>query len=136
LLKHTTYYPIMLFNQLASGAALDVEVSAPKVATKKFGDMPALDVSSSYNPETNTNVVFIVNRSQSDSIPLTLHWQALKPKSVKSARQLSGTDPKAFNSFENPHQIVPVSITVPEVKDGASTVLLPPLSFTVLEVAM
>lgn len=136
LLKHTTYYPIMLFNQLASGAALDVEVSAPKVATKKFGDMPALDVSSSYDAETNTNVVFIVNRSQSDSIPLTLHWQASKPKSVKSARQLSGKDPKAFNSFENPHQIVPVSITVPEVKDGASTVLLPPLSFTVLEVAM
>jgi len=40
------------------------------------------------------------------------------------------------NSFENPDQVVAKPISVPEIKDDTATMLLPPLSFTVLEVAL
>lgn len=136
LLKHPTYYPIMLFSKLASGVALDVAVNSPMYATKRFGDMPVLDVSSSYDAEAKRSVVFIVNRNQSEELPVELQWQDIMPKRVKTAYQMSGTDPKAVNSFDNPNQIVPVSISPIEVKYGKASIKLPPLSFTVLELDM
>ncbi|MBK9122282.1 MAG: alpha-N-arabinofuranosidase [Chloroflexi bacterium] len=133
LLKHTTYYPIALFNRLASGDALDVAVTSPTYETEKFGAMPLLDVSSSFDAATGSNAVYIVNRSLSEHVPLTIHWQDRKPSSVKGAYQLAGTDPKAVNSFENPDVVVTKSIAAPAVQDGQSQLVLPPLSFTVLE---
>lgn len=136
LLKHSTYYPILLFNQLASGDALDVKVDSPRHETKRFGDMPLLDVSSSYNPETGSNAIFIVNRSMTESVPVEIEWQDKNPTNINSARQLAGNDPKMFNSFENPNQVTAVSIPAPDVSDGCTNMVLPPLSFTVLEVSL
>ena len=133
LLKHTTYYPLMLFSKLASGAALDVAVSAPLYHTAKYGDMSLLDVSSSYDEETQANAVFIVNRSLTESLPVELHWQDRAPQTIRAIYQMSGSDPKAANSFENPDEIVPIRLDVPAVSDHCVDLLLPPLSFTALE---
>lgn len=136
LLKHTTYYPIMLFSRMASGNALDVAVKAPLIETREFGDMPVLDVASSHDMETGTNAIFIVNRSQTGSVAVDVRWQALTPARVTSAHQIAGTDPKAVNSFENPEHIVARSIKTPSISDSTMTLNLPPLSFTAIEVAM
>ncbi|MBL8130262.1 MAG: alpha-N-arabinofuranosidase [Anaerolineae bacterium] len=133
LLKHTTYYPILLFSRLASGAALDVAVQSPRHETKQFGDMPLLDVSASYDEGSGANTVFIVNRSQTESLPVELRWQARAPQSIRAVHQMSGSDPKAFNSLAHPNQIVPVQVAAPVVQNGAAELLLPPLSFTVVE---
>jgi alpha-L-arabinofuranosidase len=127
---------LMLFSQMASGNALDVLVQAPMYETKQFGNMPLLDVSSSHNPETKAHAVFIVNRSQTESVTVDLHWQDLKPKSIKSVQQVAGTDPKAANTYENPNQIIAVAVKAPALKDGTATLTLPPLSFTAVEVAL
>jgi len=136
MLKQSIYYPFMLFSKLANGNSLDVKVDAPMYETKLFGDMPLLDVSSSHNAQTNTNSIFIVNRSQTESLPVDIVWQDVSPTGVISAHQLAGTDPKMANSFENPNQVIAVSITAPEIKDGKTTMMLPPLSFTTLEVTV
>lgn len=136
MLKQSIYYPIMLFSQLAHGNALEVKVNAPMYNTKLFGDMPLLDVSSSHDAETNTNAIFIVNRSQTESLPLDILWQDVVPKAVKSAHQVAGNDPKAANSFENPNLITAIPIDTPDISDGTTTMMLPPLSFTALEVAL
>jgi alpha-N-arabinofuranosidase len=135
ILKHPTFYPIMLFSRMASGNALDVAVKAPLYATREFGDMPILDVASSHNVETGTNAVFIVNRNQSDHVTVDLRWQALTPTRVTSAYQIAGTDPKAVNSFDDPENVVAHPIKVQNVTDGSVTLQLPPLSFTAIEVA-
>ena len=136
MLKQSIYYPIALFSRLAAGDALDVAVKAPLYETNLYGDMPLLDVSSSYDPETGTNAVFIVNRSQTEQVPVNLHWQALQPKSVVSAHQLAGTDPKAANTLENPNQVIAVPINPPGINNGGVEMLLPPLSFTSLELSI
>ena len=136
ILKHTTHYPLLLFSQLASGHALDVAVKSPRYETKAYGDMPLLDVSASYNEETGKHAIFIVNRHQTESVPVDLHWQDLTPESSGSAYQLAGTDPKAFNSFENPDNITSIPISSPEIKDGCASMMLPPLSFTVLDLSL
>ncbi len=136
LLKHTTYYPIMLFSQLASGNALDATVSAPHYSTKQFGDMPLLDVSASYDEANQAGAVFIVNRSQTDSLSVDLNWQDRAPKSIKAVHQIAGNDPKAFNSLENPNNVAVKQVNSPTLDNGKATLVLPPLSFTAVEVAL
>jgi len=136
MLKQSIYYPIQLFSQLAAGAALDVHVKAPLYATDKYGDMPLLDVSASYDEANGVSAVFIVNRSQTDSLPVELHWQDRSPQAITAVHQLAGADPKAANSFENPNQLVAVTVAAPVISDGSATLIVPPLSFTAVEVRM
>ena len=136
MLKQSIYYPLMLFSRLAAGVALDVRVQSPLHATTRFGDMPLLDVSSSYNEATGEQAVFIVNRSQTESVTTELHWQDHAPKAIPAAYQLSGTDPKAANSYENPHLLVTKPLAPPTLAGSTATLRLPPLSFTVLQVSL
>lgn len=136
LLKHTTYYPLLLFSKLAAGTALDVYVKSPTYQTRKFGEMPLLDVSSSYDEANNMQAIFIVNRSQTGSLTVELHWQDRTPEAIRAAYQLSGTDTKAFNSFENPNRVVSTQIAAPKLDGPSAALELPPLSFTALEVKL
>ncbi len=136
LLKQSIYYPILLFSRLAAGAALDVLVKAPMTETAKFGDMPLLDVSASYDEASGKGAVFIVNRSQTDSLPVEMIWQDRAPQRINSVQQVAGTDPKAANSYENPNQITAVSVAAPGISDRSATLVVPPLSFTAVEVTL
>ncbi len=136
MLKQSIYYPFMLFSRLASGSALDVAVKAPLYKTSKFGDMPLLDVSASYDEAAGTSAVFIVNRSLNESVPVDLLWQDKTPRAIKAVHQLAGTDPKTANSYDNPNQVVAVPVAAPALQDKCAELMLPPLSFTVVEVAI
>src|SRR5690606_15970481 len=49
LLKQTSYYPFKLVSNHARGEALDVVVKAGLLETKKYGAVPALDVSATFD---------------------------------------------------------------------------------------
>lgn len=135
LLKQSIYYPFMLFSRLASGKALDAYVRAPMYSTAQFGDMPLLDVSASYNEETGKGGVFIVNRSQTESVVVDVNWQDRAPRCINAADQLAGSDPKAANSFDNPDAVVSRVIATPLLDGNRTNFVVPPLSFTALDVS-
>jgi alpha-N-arabinofuranosidase len=135
MLKQSIYYPFMLFSRLASGNALDPYVRAPMYSTAQFGDMPLLDVSASYDEATGKSGVFIVNRSQTESVTVDVNWQDQAPRCINAADQLAGTDPKAANSFENPNAVVSRAIAAPVLDGSRTTFVVPPLSFTALDVS-
>lgn len=132
ILKLTTFYPLLLFSRYAAGLALDPLVKAPSYETSAYGEMPLLDVSASYDPEKQTGAVFIVNRSQTDSLSTEVLWQTGAPRRITAIHQLAGNDPKAANTFEQPDTIGVQTSPGMEVVDGKVTLQLPPLSFTVL----
>lgn len=134
LLKQSSFYPFMLVSNLAKGQALDLAVKSPTYETKRHGAVPCLDVSASYDEATGSQAIFIVNRSQTDAVVTDLVWQTAAPKGISEAWQLSGTDPKAVNSWENPNNITAQKIATPKISDGKVTLNLPPLSFTALSV--
>ncbi|MBI1258180.1 MAG: alpha-N-arabinofuranosidase [Chloroflexi bacterium] len=136
LLKQSIYYPFMIFSRLAAGASLDVAVKAPMHETAKFGDMPLIDVSASYDEASGASAIFLVNRSQTDSLTVDLHWQDRAPKNIGTVHQVAGTDPKAANSFENPNQIVATQVAAPKLDGQTASITLPPLSFTAVEVTL
>ncbi|MDQ3248651.1 MAG: alpha-N-arabinofuranosidase [Chloroflexota bacterium] len=134
LLKQTSFYPFMLMSTMARGHALDLLVQAPQHETKKYGPMPLLDVSASYDEATGTGAVFIVNRSQSEAVVTDLIWQSEVPQTVKEIWQLAGTDVKAANTWQQPDLITAKQISAPALNDGTLTLNLPPLSFTAIQV--
>ena len=136
MLKQTIYYPLLLFSQMAKGNSLDLLVQAPMYDTKQFGDMPLIDVSSAYDSEAGMNTVFIVNRSQSESVPIELNWQDTNPSQITTAHQLAGSDPKAANTWEDPNNLVTRAIYAPKIINGTAEMILPPLSFTALGVKL
>ena len=136
MLKQSIYYPFMLFSKLAAGTALDVAVNAPLYSTKQFGDMPLLDVSASYDAANNSAAVFIVNRSQTESITVELNWQDLTPRGFGAIHQVAGTDPKIANDYDHPNQVRSVQVAAPVVDGKVATLVVPPLSFTAIEAKM
>ncbi len=135
LLRQTTYYPIVLFGQHAAGLSLDPLTIAPETDTQKYGPMPLLDVSASYDAEGDKGAVFIVNRSLTEAVTTDLAWQGAAPARVTAIHQIAGSDPKAINTFEQPDTIVPTRLDGGPVRDGRISLRLPPLSFTVVATA-
>lgn len=132
LLKHPSYYAFELVSNHARGDALDVHVKAPILETKQYGEVPVLDVSASYDAETQRGAIFLVNRSQAESVTTDVIWQDGKAVQVDKAWQLAGSNPKEMNTWDDPHRLVAHTIPVPRITDGYTTLTLPPLSFTVL----
>ena len=132
MLKHPSYYVFELVSNYARGRALDALVKAPHVETKQFGDVPMLDVSASYDEVSGNGALFIVNRSLTESVATDLLWQDGRKVVMGDAWQLAGADPKAGNTWENRNALTAQPIAAPRASDGQATILLPPLSFTVL----
>ena len=132
ILKHPSYYAFKLVSNYARGEALDALVKAPQVETKQYDAVSMLDVSASYDAETQKGAVFIVNRSEKDSVTTDFVWQDGKTVQIDKAWQLAGSDPKEVNSWEMPDRLVAKAISAPGVEAGRATLTLPPLSFTVL----
>jgi len=132
MFRQTIFYPLTLFSRHAAGDSLDVLVDAPTHETRKFGEVPLLDVTASFDAPSGDGAVFLVNRSQGQAMQVTLNWEDVSPGSLTGAWQMSGSDPRAANSFEVPDAVTSRPIALPVLDGGKVTLLLPPLSFTVL----
>jgi alpha-N-arabinofuranosidase len=132
LLRHPTFYPFVMVSNHAAGKALQPQTVAPLYSTQRYGEMPLLDVAASYDEAHDCGAVFVVNRSQHASITTEITWQGAAPTQVQTIQQLSGSDPKAINTFEQPATIVPHQCATVPITAGRLSLELPPLSFTVI----
>lgn len=130
--RQTIFYPLALFSSHASGMSLDALVKAPLQDTNRYGPVQVLDVSASFDPQTGKGASFLVNRSQTEALNVTVSWEDRAPQSLTQAWQMSGQDPTAGNSFEQPDRVTAQEIALPTLKGHSVTLTLPPLSFTAL----
>jgi alpha-N-arabinofuranosidase len=133
LLKQPSYHVFKLVSNHARGNALDVKVKAPMLETNLYDLVPALDVSSSFDPETQQGAIFLVNRSQSDAVTTDIIWQNQNHVTIQQCWQLAGSDPKETNTWEEPDRLTAKAIPVPALEGDRTSIHLPPLSFTVLK---
>jgi alpha-N-arabinofuranosidase len=132
LLRHPTFYPFVMVSNNAVGKALNPLTVAPSYNTTRYGEMPLLDVAASYDEERDCGAVFLVNRSQHETVATEISWQGTTPARATAIQQLSGTDPKAVNTFEQPDTLVPRQLGGEAINDRRLSLRLPPLSFTVV----
>lgn len=72
--------------------------------------MSGPDVSASHDPATGQSAVFVVNRSQTETLSTEIIWQSEAPRQIAGVYQIAGSDVKAANTFEHPNTIVPRQI--------------------------
>lgn len=132
LLKQATFHPFVLFRRFASGKSLDVLTHSPSYETKAYGDVPVLDVSATYDEASGRQSLFLVNRRLTGAQRVEIVWQGTAPKVLEDVYQVSGDDPKAANTFENPNVVTAQRLPPVPVRNGTAEIELPPLSFTVV----
>ena len=137
LLKESTYYPFVMYAQNARGLSITPAIVSPRITTKRFGDVPAVDVAATIDQPGGKACVFIVHRGVSETLKAEVVFEGGKmPARVSGAEQIWGLDPKAVNSFERPDVVVPRKVGAMPFKDGRFPIKLPPLSVTMVEMEM
>jgi alpha-L-arabinofuranosidase len=137
LLKESTYYPFVMYAQSARGKSITPAIESPRIATKRFGEVPAVDVAGTIDEQGGKACIFIVHRGVSETLKTEVVFEGAKlPTRVIGAEQIWGLDPKAANSFERPDVVVPRKVGAMPFKDGRFPIKLPPLSMTMVEMEM
>lgn len=128
LLVQSTYYPFAMMAEYARGKALVPLLDCPTYTAGERGETPVLDVSAAL-AEDGTLAVFAVNRSQTDPITLEVRLADAQVHAVHGAQTLTGPDPKAANSWEEPNVVAPISGSAQAGADGTLMLSVPPVAF-------
>ena len=131
LLVQSTYYPFQLMAEYTRGKSLQTRLDAPMVSAGARGEVPALDVSASL-AEDGSLAVFVVNRSLTEAANLAVRLDDAKIAELIGVDVLTGTDPKAANTWEQPNVVVPTAGSARLTEDGGLSVTVPALGFVAL----
>jgi alpha-N-arabinofuranosidase len=135
--KQTIAYPFEQMRRLASGDILHIVSTGDRYLAPAYGDVPIVDASATYDAETGRAAIFVANRSLDETSTLEADLRGIGGTRVIAASSLhagNGQDRHATNR-ENHDAVVPTKFSDYELEDGALRIQLPPLSWTVFEVA-
>jgi alpha-L-arabinofuranosidase len=146
LFLQTIYHPLRLFADHLRPVALDVhvdcdtheldEVHVPGGWPHRVADLgpfPVLDVTATAEENSDGLTLSVVNRSPSDTIDARLLFADGILARPAILERVSGPDPTAINSFEQP-DLVAVEKERLEVFGEGTVIQLPPHSHTVISV--
>ncbi len=132
--KSPTFYIFKLFSNNCLGVSLDVFVDCEKFnATDFYKDIPCLDVTSSYDRETKTIVINVVNRHKDNAIITDIISCSGNFTGKASISLVNVTDYMAPLSYDKQEQYAPV-VKETGVKGNKMTYSFPAHSFTQISV--
>ena len=99
------------------------------------GQVPFVDVVATYDAKNRRVAVFALNRDLGNERELALSFDDLTPTSVVAAETITGSDLKAFNTFDEPNKVVATKLDG-VTSGGKMTVKLPPRSYSVVQLAV
>ena len=144
VLRQSTYYPYAWALRYAKGRVLDLRVESetyPITPTglqadfARAGDVPFVDVVATLDESARQAAVLVLNRDLTNERELTVEWDDVVPKRVLACETLTGTDLKAFNTFDAPRRVVPQAVPAPAA-GNRMTLKLPPRSYTVVHLGL
>ena len=116
-----------MMSKRRNGLSLQVSVEGPCYEGSENGQVNYIDSSAILNREKLH--VFLTNRSMAENSEVNLLAADLTIDVLESAEILSGTDPKATNSFDNPNRVAATAFDEIKVVNGHAHFEIPPLSF-------
>jgi alpha-N-arabinofuranosidase len=133
LLLQTIYYPYNWALQYARGSVLTALVESPTYEVARMGQVPYVDVAATINPQDGKVGIFVLNRDLSKPRVVEINWQDKGPGQVLVAAVLTGTDLKAFNTFESPRKVAPQEFGKPSTVGSRTRFEVPARSYTVIQ---
>ncbi len=126
LLIQSIFYPFEMFAQRGAGTALRTVVDGPVYESESYGTVPYIDASAILDGDTLH--VFASNRALSEPATVRVAIADRAIRELESAEVLTGPDPKAVNSFEDPDVVQSQPLEDVTVASGKAEVVLPPFS--------
>jgi alpha-N-arabinofuranosidase len=143
VLRQSIYYPYAWALKYAHGRVLDLEIESDLYPIKAEGlrtdfarndQVPYLDVVATMNPQNGEASLFMLNRDLESERELILDWRDPSPTRVLACETLTGSDLKAFNTFEKPTLVSPRQLDAPKI-GSKMTFKLPSRSYSVVQFA-
>ncbi|MGI9822698.1 alpha-N-arabinofuranosidase [Agromyces sp. Marseille-Q5079] len=128
--RQTTFFPFSITSRLAQGEALELKLDAPTYSTKAYGEVPLVDAVATHDAETGRSAVFLVNRSQTEALTVTVDISGLGEVSVLESHTLTDDDVYAKNTLEQPERVAPSANESIAIDGGELTITLPPVSWS------
>lgn len=144
VLRQSTFYPYAWAIQFAKGKVLDLDVESDSFPIDTGGirptfarrtSAPYLDVVATIDEENGQASVLMLNRDLDAEREVTIEWRGINPTRVLSCQTLTGSDMKAFNTFDEPNKVAPQTLDAPAASNSM-TFKLPAGSYSVAQVAI
>lgn len=129
----TIYYPFYYFANYAKGIVLRSAVTGPVYKCGDFDCVPYVDEVVVWNNEENEIVIFIVNKSEDESIKAEIKLQNFEPKQVKDFVSMTAEDKKMTNQYDH-KAVLPRLREGAVIDSGGCTAKIEPLSFNMIRV--
>ncbi|CAD5991945.1 alpha-N-arabinofuranosidase [Agreia sp. COWG] len=128
--RQTTFFPFSVTSRLARGTVLEVKLESDTHDTKEYGTVPTVDGTATFDSETGTAAVFLVNRSETDSATVTVDVTNLGALGVREALTLSDDDVSAANTLDAQDRVGLTANETASIVDGLLTITLPAVSWS------
>jgi len=132
LLVQSIYYPFVLYAKHAQGASLAPVVDSPTYHAGDRGEVPVVDVAACHDPERSRATLFLVNRDLQREMTVNVTLYGATVESVAEVTFLSGTDPKAANSWEDSNVVTLAPGEADVTADGRVRAQVPALGLAVV----
>ena len=134
LLIQPTFYPFEMFAQRGAGESLRVALDGPGYEAPSYGAISYVDSSAILDGDTLQ--IFLTNRSLHETATVHVALADRAIAALQSGQVLAGDDPKAANSFEEPHKIAPATFSDAKISGNEATLVLPALSVVAATLAL
>jgi alpha-N-arabinofuranosidase len=128
--RQTIFYPFALTARHARGDVLRVEPGGPSLPSSVHGQVPAVDVTATRDPETGQLTIFAVNRHEHDSANLEIRLGCSEALQVVEHVVMGGQDLLATNSKDRPNRVTPRTSSQHHLDGARLSVELPRVSWT------
>ena len=126
MLVQSIFYPFEMFSKRRGGVSLRPAVSGPTYESPSYGKVHTVDTSAILDGEKLH--VFAVNRDLEEPAEVVVDLADGGIVGVESAELLTGPEPLACNTFEEPDVVRACDFEDLDTKDDRGHVKLPPLS--------
>ena len=131
VIKQSTYYPFRDISRYGRGVALKPVITSPTIETC-YGDAPVLSLAVVDNEEHDELTVFCVNIDRKNSHELSLDLRSFGDVSMIMWQVLTGGNPDAKNTFDNPDCVRPETVPLQEGSCDRCLLVIPSLSWNVI----
>lgn len=133
LVLQTVYHAFAMFSENVTSEArsLSVAVDSPLYPAGTRGEVPALDVSATFDAASGTVTVFCVNRDQRTDLSVDVNLSDRRVTAVDDVTQLTGSDLKAGNTWDAPERVRP-AIGRAAIENGVARLTVPAAGLAML----
>ncbi|HEV7956485.1 MAG: alpha-L-arabinofuranosidase [Microbacteriaceae bacterium] len=130
--RQTTFFPFSVTSRLARGEVLRPRIDVETYATTVYGDAPLVDAVATVDAEVGKSALFLVNRSQTESIEVSIDVAGLAATAIDEALTLHDDDVYAKNTLPNRERVGLRDLPGAVLEGGTLTVTLAPVSWSAI----